>query len=88
MVMESKLLVTIKKGGNKVCGSFTRSSAPSSEFNLPTKVWSGKKENVAAAQKSLLERAQANSLASLGKYAGGVGGDSANASSYVKGYTY
>jgi len=42
MVIESKLLLTIKKGGNKVCGSFTGSSAPASEFNTPTKVWSGK----------------------------------------------
>ena len=30
------------------------------------KVWSGKPENVAAAQASLLERATANGLASLG----------------------
>ena len=40
-VMESKLLVTIKKGGALACGSFTGKSAPQSSFNLPTKVWSG-----------------------------------------------
>ena len=40
-VMESKILVTIKKGGAKVCGSFTANSAPGSNFNTLTKVWSG-----------------------------------------------
>jgi fructose-bisphosphate aldolase class I len=35
------------------------------------KVWSGKPENVAAAQAALLERATANGLASLGQYKGG-----------------
>ena len=40
-VMESKLLVTIKKGGSVVCGSFNSKSAPPSNFNVPTKVWSG-----------------------------------------------
>jgi hypothetical protein len=38
---ESKILVTIKKGGNKVCGSFTGNTAPSSNFNTLTKVWAG-----------------------------------------------
>ena len=52
------------------------------------KAWRGKDENVAAAQTVLLARAQANSLANLGKYEGGVGGETANASSYVKGYVY
>jgi fructose-bisphosphate aldolase, class I len=52
------------------------------------KVWKGQKENVAAAQETLLERAKANSLASVGKYGGGVGGAEANASSFVKGYVY
>lgn len=33
--------------------------------------WGGKKENIAAAQQELLKRAQANSLAQLGKYQGG-----------------
>jgi len=40
-VMESKLLITIKKGGAKVCGTFTSKSALQSNFNVPTKVWSG-----------------------------------------------
>lgn len=40
-VTESKILVTIKKGGAKVCGSFTANSAPVSNFNTLTKVWSG-----------------------------------------------
>lgn len=52
------------------------------------KVWGGKVENLPAAQKALLDRAQANSLASLGRYTGGVGGADANASSFVKGYAY
>ncbi len=40
-VTESKILVTIKKGGAKVCGSFIANSAPASNFNSLTKVWSG-----------------------------------------------
>lgn len=52
------------------------------------KAWSGKDENIPAAQAVLLARAQANSLASVGTYTGGVGGDAANASSFVKGYVY
>ena len=40
-VMESKLLVTIKKGGGKVCGSYTSNTAPAADFNTLTKVWSG-----------------------------------------------
>jgi hypothetical protein len=40
-VEESKILVTIKKGGTKVCGSYTANSAPASNFNTVTKVWSG-----------------------------------------------
>lgn len=40
-------------------------------FEEPTmKVWLGKDENVAAAQAVLLKRAELNSLASLGRYAG------------------
>jgi hypothetical protein len=41
MVEESKLLLTIKKGGVKVCGAFTGSSAPAANFSTLTKVWSG-----------------------------------------------
>lgn len=52
------------------------------------KAWKGQKECVPAAQAALLERAKANSLASLGQYAGGAGGAEANASSFVKGYVY
>jgi len=52
------------------------------------KAWSGKKENVPAAQKVLLERGKANSLANLGQYGGGAGGDAASASTFVKGYVY
>ncbi|WP_411274195.1 hypothetical protein, partial [Daejeonella sp.] len=32
-VQESKILVSIKKGGAKICGSYTSSSAPSANFN-------------------------------------------------------
>lgn len=41
LLIESKILVTIKKGGDKVCGSYTSSNAPASNFNTVTKVWSG-----------------------------------------------
>jgi len=40
-VIESKLLVIIKKGGSKVCGSYTSNTAPAADFNAMTKVWSG-----------------------------------------------
>jgi hypothetical protein len=40
-VEESKILVIIKKGGSKVCGTYTVNSAPGSNFNTLTKVWSG-----------------------------------------------
>lgn len=52
------------------------------------KAWKGEDANVPAAQQVLLARAQANSLANLGKYEGGVGGDGANTSTFVKGYVY
>eukprot|EP01038_Epipyxis_sp_PR26KG_P005395 gene5395-7479_t len=52
------------------------------------KAWKGADENVPAAQAVLLARAQANSLANLGKYAGGVGAEGSNASTFVKGYVY
>lgn len=41
-VMDSKILVTIKKNGSKICGVYTANSAPSSNFNTVTKVWSSK----------------------------------------------
>lgn len=50
------------------------------------KAWSGKAENVAAAQQALLARAKANSEASLGKYEGGAAGDTS--SQYVANYSY
>jgi fructose-bisphosphate aldolase class I len=52
------------------------------------KAWKGEDGNIAAAQQALMTRAQANSLANLGKYTGGAGGEAANASSFVKGYVY
>lgn len=52
------------------------------------KAYGGKTENRAAAQKVLLERAKANSEATLGKYAGGAGGSAAAASLFEKKYVY
>ena len=40
-IQESKILVIIKKGGAKICGSYTGNTAPGSNFNTLTKVWSG-----------------------------------------------
>src|SRR5665647_3289685 len=40
-VIESKILVTIKKSGTKICGAYTNNSAPLAGFNTVTKVWSG-----------------------------------------------
>jgi len=52
------------------------------------KAWKGEAANVGAAQKQLIIRAEANSLASNGKYTGGAGGAEASTSTYVKGYVY
>lgn len=52
------------------------------------KAWRGADENIPAAQGVLTVRAQANSLANLGQYAGGAGGDAATTSTFVKGYVY
>jgi len=49
------------------------------------KVWSGKQENVEAAQKAFLTRAQANGAATLGKYTGGTG---STESTFVPDYRY
>jgi len=49
------------------------------------KAWSGKTENVKAAQDTLLVRAKANSEASTGKYAGGTG---ATDSDFIADYKY
>lgn len=40
-LQESRLLVTIKKGGAKICGTYTGNTAPSANFNAVNKVWSG-----------------------------------------------
>ncbi|SCP05833.1 fructose-bisphosphate aldolase, putative [Plasmodium ovale] len=50
--------------------------------------WKGKKENVEKAREVLLKRAEANSLATYGKYKGGAGGADAGASLYEKKYVY
>jgi fructose-bisphosphate aldolase class I len=52
------------------------------------KAWGGKTENIPEAQRQLIIRAQANSQASLGKYAGGAGGAAAADSLHVKNYVY
>ena len=49
------------------------------------KTWSGKEENVAAAQQALRERAEANGLASIGQYKGGSGSTS---SDFIANYKY
>eukprot|EP01041_Mallomonas_annulata_P010171 gene10171-21200_t len=51
------------------------------------KAWGGKAENIPAAQKALLARAQANSEANLGKYVAGSQ-PSADGTLFVKGYKY
>lgn len=50
------------------------------------KTWKGEAANVEAAKKALLVRAKANSDASVGKYAGGSGGETS--SLFVKNYSY
>ena len=40
-VVESKILVTIKSGGTKICGSYTAQTAPNSNFSNTTKNWTG-----------------------------------------------
>ncbi|PHT56524.1 putative fructose-bisphosphate aldolase 2, chloroplastic [Capsicum baccatum] len=56
--------------------------------NTCLKTWSGRPENVKAAQDALLVRAKANSLAQLGKYTGEGESDEAKKGMFVKGYTY
>jgi hypothetical protein len=41
MVQESRILVTIKSAGNKVCGTYTAQTAPMSNFNSANKNWKG-----------------------------------------------
>lgn len=58
------------------------------------KTWQGRPENISAAQKALIERAKANSLASVGKYQSGpnkaakIDSSSANESTFVANYSY
>ena len=56
--------------------------------NSVLKTWQGRPENVEAAQKSLLVRAKANSLAQLGRYSAEGENEEAKAGMFVKGYTY
>eukprot|EP00252_Welwitschia_mirabilis_P003931 TRINITY_DN1400_c0_g1_i1.p1 TRINITY_DN1400_c0_g1~~TRINITY_DN1400_c0_g1_i1.p1 ORF type:complete len:392 (+),score=81.10 TRINITY_DN1400_c0_g1_i1:164-1339(+) len=56
--------------------------------NTCLKTWQGKPENVEAAQKALLIRAKANSLAQLGKYSAEGESEEAKKGMFVKGYTY
>lgn len=50
--------------------------------------WGGKKENVEKAKEAFMKRAQANSLAQLGKYTGGGGSGAGGQSLYVANHAY
>jgi fructose-bisphosphate aldolase class I len=52
------------------------------------KVWQGKDENIAAAQKTLITRAKANGLASLGRYEGEEAATTAAESLFVAKHSY
>jgi fructose-bisphosphate aldolase class I len=56
--------------------------------NSVLKTWKGQPQNVEAAQKALLVRAKANSLAQLGKYSAEGEAEEAKKGMFVKGYTY
>lgn len=56
--------------------------------NTVLKTWKGQPENIEAAQKSLLIRAKANSLAQLGKYSAEGEAEEAKQGMFVKGYSY
>jgi len=56
--------------------------------NTVLKTWQGRPDNVEAAQKSLLVRAKANSLAQLGRYSAEGESEEATKGMFVKGYTY
>lgn len=56
--------------------------------NTVLKTWQGRTENAEAAQKALLVRAKANSLAQLGSYSAEGESEEANKGMFVKGYTY
>lgn len=52
------------------------------------KAWGGKPENLKAGQDAFMSRAKANGEAQLGKYLGGSGGKTADASLFEKCYVY
>ncbi|KCV69150.1 fructose-bisphosphate aldolase class-I [Fonticula alba] len=52
------------------------------------KTWKGQAENVPAAKAALLQRAKANSQASIGKYTGGAASAAASETLYVRNYVY
>ncbi|XP_020097530.1 fructose-bisphosphate aldolase 3, chloroplastic-like [Ananas comosus] len=56
--------------------------------NSVLKTWQGRPESVEAAQKALLVRARANSLAQLGRYSAEGEGEEAKTGMFQKGYTY
>ncbi|XP_031500156.1 fructose-bisphosphate aldolase 1, chloroplastic-like [Nymphaea colorata] len=56
--------------------------------NSVLKTWQGRPENVEAAQKALLVRARANSLAQRGLYTSEGESEEAKKAMFVKGYTY
>uniref|UniRef100_A0A6M2EIR7 Fructose-bisphosphate aldolase n=1 Tax=Populus davidiana TaxID=266767 RepID=A0A6M2EIR7_9ROSI len=56
--------------------------------NTVLKTWQGRPDSVEAAQKSLLVRAKANSLAQLGRYSAEGESEEAKKGMFVKGYTY
>ncbi len=55
MVQESKILVTIKSGGSKICGTYTPQTAPTSGFNSATKNWSGAAVTTLLGQECILK---------------------------------
>lgn len=56
--------------------------------NTVLKTWQGRPENIGAAQKALLIRANANSLAQLGRYSEEGETEEAKKGMFQKGYTY
>jgi len=74
-----------QKGGNKWALTFSYGRALQASAQ---KAWAGKIENEAKAQQEFLKRAQANSLSSIGKYTGGIGGAAAADSQFVANHTY
>lgn len=73
------------KGDNKWALTFSYGRALQASAQ---KAWAGKRENEAQAQKELMGRAMANSLASLGRYEGGTGGSDAATSLHEAGRVY